>query len=210
MTEVLIADDHAVVRRGFAEIICDTMDMEVTAEVETGEEVLERVREDSFDVVVLDLDMPGKGGFEILKQLAAECPELPVLVLSIHGEDQYAVRVLRAGASGYLPKESAPDALVKAVRRVADGRKYVSPGVAEGLLDRMASGAGGPLHESLSDREFQVLRLLASGESVSEIAETLSLSVKTVSTYRSRILDKMKMDSNADLIRYAINNDLIS
>lgn len=210
MTEVLIADDHAVVRRGFAQIISETMGMEVTAEVGTGEEVLEHVREGSFDVVVLDLNMPGKGGFEILKQLAAECPEMPVLVLSIHGEDQYAVRVLRAGASGYLTKESAPDALVNAVRRVADGGKYMSPAVAEDLLDRMDSGAGGPLHESLSDREFQVLRLLASGKSVSEIADTLSLSVKTVSTYRSRVLDKMDMDSNAELIRYAINNDLIS
>lgn len=209
MTEVLIADDHAVVRTGFAQIISETIDMEVTAEVGTGKEVLEHVREDSFDVVVLDLNMPGKGGFEILKQLQAERPELPVLVLSIHGEDEYAVRVLRAGASGYLTKESAPDALVKAVRRVADGGKYMSPTVAEDLLDRMGSDADGPLHETLSDREFQVLRLLASGERVSDIAETLSLSVKTVSTYRSRVLDKMGMESNADLIRYAIKNDLI-
>lgn len=209
MTEVIIADDHAVVRRGFAEIISETMDMEVTAQVENGEDLLEHVREEDYDVVVLDLNLPGKSGFEILKQLEAERPELPVLVLSIHGEDQYAVRVLRAGASGYLPKESAPGALVKAVRRVADGRKYMSPEVAEDLLERMDSGNDGPPHETLSDREFQVLRLLASGESVSDIADTLSLSVKTISTYRSRILEKMEMDSNAELMRYALDQDLI-
>lgn len=209
MTKVLIADDHAVVRKGFAQIISETMDLEVAAEAEGGDEVLDLVRETDLDVVVLDLNMPGKSGFETLKQLQAQYPDLPVLVLSIHGEDQYAVRVLRAGASGYLTKESAPDDLVEAVRRVAKGRKYMSPAVAEDLLDRVDSDTEGPLHEALSDREFQVMRLLASGERVSDIAEKLSLSVKTISTYRSRVLDKMDVDSNADLTRYAIEHDLI-
>lgn len=209
MTKVLIADDHAVVRKGFAQIISETMDLEVTAEAESGDEVLDLVRDSELDVVVLDLNMPGKSGFETLKQLQAQHPDLPILVLSVHGEDQYAVRVLRAGASGYLPKESAPDDLVEAVRRVAEGRKYMSPAVAESLLDRMDADTEGPLHESLSDREFQVMRLLASGKRVSDIADMLSLSVKTISTYRSRVLDKMDMDSNADLTRYAIEHELI-
>jgi two-component system invasion response regulator UvrY len=210
MTSVLIADDHVVVRKGFSEIISETIDMEVTAEAESGGEVLRLARESEFDVVVLDLNMPGKSGFEVLKQLESQHPDLPVLVLSIHDEDQYAIRVLQAGASGYLTKESAADDLMEAVRRVAEGGKYMSPAVAEDLLDRMNSDVEGAPHELLSDREFQVMRLLASGERVSDIADRLSLSVKTVSTYRSRLLDKMDMDSNADLTRYAIEHDLIN
>jgi len=209
MARILIADDHAVVRKGLVQIISETLDLKVTAEASSGLEVLDRVREQPFDVVVLDLNMPDQSGLDTLKQLKAEHPDLPVLVLSMYGEEQYAVRVLRAGASGYLTKESAPDQLVHAVRKVAAGRKYVSAAVADRLLDLLDTDADQPLHSSLSDREFQVMRLLAGGKTVTEIAETLSLSVKTVSTYRARVLEKMNMKSNAELARYALENELI-
>ena len=209
MIRVLIADDHAVVRKGLSQIIAETMDLEVLGEAGDGHAVLEFVRAQQCDVVVLDLNMPGPSGLDILKQLKAEFPDLAVLVLSMHAEDQYAVRVLRAGASGYLSKESAPDELVKAIRRVASGGKYVSPVVAEALLSHLDGDVEGPLHSQLSDREFQVMRLLATGKTVSEIAEMLSLSVKTISTYRARVMEKMSMKSNAELTHYAIKNDII-
>ncbi len=209
MINVLVADDHAVVRKGLVQIISETMDMEVTAEASSGAEVLDHVRDKDFDAVVLDLNMPGQSGLDTLKQLKAEQPKLPVLVLSVHAEDQYAVRVLRAGAAGYLSKESAPDQLVKALRKIAGGGRFVSPAVAEALLSHLDPNAGGPLHTQLSDREFQVMRLLAQGKTVTEIAEMLSLSVKTISTYRSRVLDKMHMRSNAELTHYAIKNELV-
>lgn len=209
MIRVLIADDHTVVRRGLMQIISETMDMEVADEASNGDEVLDLVRRNAYDVVVMDLNMPGRSGFEVLRQLTAEQPKLPLLVLSMHAEDQYAVRVLRAGAAGYLTKESAADQLVHAIRRVASGKKYMSPAVAEALLDRLDAKTEGPLHEALSDREFQVMRLLASGKTPTEIGEMLSLSVKTVSTYRARVLDKMHMKSNAELTHYAIKNNLV-
>lgn len=209
MIRVVIADDHAVVRRGLSQIINETQGMEVVAEAEDGGEAIDRVRDTDVDVLVLDLNMPRRSGFDALNHLQAERPDLPVLVLSMHAEDQYAVRVLRAGASGYLSKESAPDELIRAIRRVAAGNRYVSPAVAELLLTHLDGDTDTPLHERLSDREFQVMKMLAEGSSVKDIGASLSLSVKTVSTYRSRILEKMNMKSNADLTHYALKNDLI-
>ena len=209
MLYVLVADDHAVVRLGLRSIIDDTPDLRVAAEVSTGAEVLTLTRERRFDVVLLDLTMPGTSGLEVLAHLRAEHPRLPVLVLSMHAEDQYAVRVLRAGAAGYLNKESAPERLVEAIRRVAAGGRYVSPETAERLLDAVTIGSQGPEHEALSDREFQVMRLLAGGLAVGEIADRLSRSVKTVSTYRTRVLETLHMRTNADLTRYALANGLI-
>jgi len=209
MIRILIADDHAIVRKGFVQIISGSLDLQVAAEAASSSEVFQLVRQASFDVVVLDLHMPEQSGLETLKQLKTEFPDLPVLVLSMYGEDQYAVRVLRAGAAGYLTKESAPDLLVQAIRKVASGRKYVSSAVAESLLDLMDGEPGKSLHEQLSDREFQVLKMLAEGKSVTEIGELLSLSVKTISTYRARVLQKMNIQSNAEIARYALEHNLI-
>lgn len=209
MIRVLVADDHAVVRKGLVQIMSDMIDIQVAAEAGSAEEVYDLVRSGSFDVVVLDLNLGDASGLEVLKTVRSEFPDLPVLILSVHPEEQYAVRMLRADASGYLNKDSAPKQLVKAIRRVAEGRRYVSPAVAETLVDRLDGDPDGPIHSSLSDREFQVLRLLASGKTVSEIADMLSLSVKTVSTYRGRVLEKMQMKNNAELTHYAIKNDLV-
>jgi DNA-binding NarL/FixJ family response regulator len=209
MIKVLIADDHAVVRQGLKQILSETSDMIVAGEAQNGQEVLNKVRAADWDVVVLDLTMPGAGGLDLLKALRRERPRLPILVLSIHSEDQYAVRVLKAGASGYLTKESAPEALVKAIRKVAAGGRYVSPYVAEKLAFNLGEDFEKPPHESLSDREYQVMRWIASGRTVKEIAKEMSLSVKTISTYRARILQKMKMKTNAELIHYGIQNRLV-
>jgi DNA-binding NarL/FixJ family response regulator len=209
MTRILVADDHAIVRKGLVQIISDTLDLKVVAEAANGLEVLDLVRKQSFDVVLLDLHMPDQSGLDTLKQLRAEHPKLPVLVLSMYGEEQYGVRVLRAGASGYLTKESAPDQLVKAIRKVAGGGKYVTTTVADRLPEMIDTDTDQPLHATHSDREFQVMRLLASGESVTAIAEKLALSVKTVSTYRARVLEKMNMKSNAELAHYALKFELI-
>lgn len=209
MIKILIADDHAIVRRGLKQILTETADMVVAGEAHNGQELLEKMRSDQWDVIVLDISMPGRGGLDILKQLKSERPKLPVLMLTIHPEDQYAVRVLRAGASGYLTKESAPDHLVEAIRKVARGGKYISPHLAERLAFNLEPISERPLHEALSDREFQVLRLIASGKTVKEIGEELSLSVKTISTYRTRILEKMKMKNNAEMTHYAIQQKLV-
>ena len=209
MIDVLIADDHPVVLEGLKQIVAETPDIVIKGEASSGAEVLEKVRAGRWDVVVLDLTMPGIHGLDLLKRLKTEHPQLRVLVLSIHPEDQYAVRLLRAGASGYLNKRSAADQLVEAVRKVAKGGKYVSPTLAEKLAFDLDIDSDRPPHERLSDREFQVFCLIASGMTVTEIAEELSLSVKTVSTYRSRILEKMNMQRNAELTRYAIEHELI-
>lgn len=209
MIRVLVADDHAVVRKGLAHIISETGDISVSAEASNGADVLGLVRDSEFDVVVLDINMPGMDGLDTLKQLKAEFPDLHVLVLSMHPEDHYAVRVLKAGASGYLNKDDSPDELVHAIRRVAGGGRYVSAEVAESLLTHLDAGSDAPLHSVLSDREFQVLCMLSEGKTVGEIAEDLSLSVKTISTYRSRVLEKMNMKSNAELTHYAIKHDLV-
>jgi len=209
MIKILIADDHPVVRKGLKEIIEDIPDMAVRGEASTGQETLEKVRKSDFDIVVLDISMPGGNGLDILKQLKDEKPELSVLVLSMYPEEQYAVRVLRAGASGYLTKESAPEELIAAIRKASKGGKYISSSLAEKLAFDLEIDAEKPLHETLSDREYQVMRMIASGKTGKEIGEVLFLSVKTISTYRSRILEKMKMKSSVELIHYALKNGLV-
>lgn len=209
MISVLIADDHTIVRKGLKQILTETPDMVVADEASNGHEVMSKIRQRDYDIVLLDISMPGKSGLDILKELKAEKPKIPVLVLSMYPEEQYAVRVLRAGASGYLTKESAPDELVVAMRKVAQGKKYVSPSLAEKLAFDLEFDAKRSLHETLSDREYQVMCMIASGKTVGEIAEKLNLSAKTISTYRARILEKMNMKNNAELTHYAIQNRLV-
>ncbi len=209
MKKVLVADDHAVVREGIKRIIEETADMVVAGEAVNGWEVLEKARGGDYDAVVLDISMPGKNGMEILKELKRERPGVPVLILSIHPEEQYAVRALRAGASGYVTKESAPDELIAALEKVLRGSKYVSSTLSERLVLDIEVGSEESLHEKLSDRELEVLCLLAEGKTVNEIGQHLCLSAKTISTYRSRIMKKMAMKTNAQLIRYAIKQGLV-
>jgi len=209
MIRILIADDHGLVRAGLKEFIADQPDMEVTAEASTGAETIAAVRAHDFDVVLLDILMPGKNGIDTLKTLQHIKPELPVLILSTYSEDQYAVNLLRAGAAGYVNKEAASAQLVAAIRTVVRGRKYVSPALEQILADSVSGDVPRPLHGELSQREFQIFCKLAAGLAVSKIADELNLSVKTVSTYRARILEKMAMRSNADITYYAIKNGLI-
>ena len=209
MIRALIADDHAVVRQGLIQILGNIPEITVAGEAISGQEVLDKVRAEAWDVVILDISMPDCSGLDILKQLKSERPKLPVLVLSMHSEDQYAVRALKAGASGYLTKDSAPDELVKAIRKVVSGGRYVGSCLAERLAFEIGADSSKLPHETLSDREFQVLRLIASGKSVTEIAAELYLSSKTVSTYRVRLLKKMNLKTNAELMHYAMQNHLI-
>lgn len=209
MIKIVVADDHAVVRQGLKQIFGDTADMAVVGEATTGPEVLEMARGLAWDVLVLDLGLPDRSGFDVLLALRAEIPDRPILVLSMHSEDQYALRVLKAGASGYLTKESVPEELIQAIYKVAGGGKYISPALAEKLAFEIGAPADKPLHAALSDREFQVMRMIAAGQAVTQIAEALSLSVKTVSTYRARVLQKLGLRTNAELIHYAIQNRLI-
>jgi len=209
MIKILIADDHPVVRKGLREIIDETSDMEVADEASNGQEVLAKVFKKDFDVVLLDISMPGRSGLDILKELKSQLPKLAVLVLSIHPEEQYAVQVLKAGASGYLTKKSAPEELVTALRKVSAGGKYVSPSLAEKLASALETGIEKPPHETLSAREYEVMRKIALGKTVTEIARELFLSPKTISTYRSRILEKIGIKNNSELIRYAIKNRLV-
>lgn len=208
MIRVLVADDHAVVRRGLMQILDEAPGMVSAGEAGTGREVIQAVRQAPYDVLVLDISMPEGGGLEVLKQLRSlEC-DIPVLILSIHPEKQYATRALSAGAAGYLTKDSAPDELVAAIREIAQGKKYITASLAARLAERLDEGSRAA-HEILSDREMQVMRRLAEGETVTEIAQALSLSVKTVSTYRTRILRKLALESTADIIRYAIERGLV-
>ena len=209
MIRVLIADDHAVVREGLKRIVAQNADMTVAGEAGTGHEVLEFVRARECDVVLLDLSMPGKDGLETLKELRANKPHLPVLVLSVYPEDQYAVRLLRAGASGYLTKESAPEELVAAIRKVSRHGRYVSASLAERLASFLDSSDDRPPHERLSDREYRVMIMIASGRTVGEVADSLCLSVKTVSTYRARALEKLNMRTNAEFAFYAMKQGLL-
>jgi len=208
MIKVLIADDHPIVRQGLRQILAGIADMEVAGEAVNSQETLDQVRAGGWDVLVLDITMPDRSGFDILKELKQAQPDLPVLVLTIHGEQQLAVRVLKAGASGYLTKENAPAELIKAIRQVVGGGKYISSSLAETLAFGLDEHAAQPRHETLSDREFQVMQMMASGKTLAEIAETLSLSAKTISTYRTRLLEKMNLKTNAEIIRYAIENGL--
>jgi two-component system, NarL family, invasion response regulator UvrY len=204
----LIADDHAIVRKGLAQILCEEFPAAKVKEVSNSSEVLEEIRKEIWDVILLDISMPGRNGIETLKQIRAEGIKAPILMLSMHSEDQYGVRVLKAGASGFLNKESATDELLNAVHKVLAGRKYITPGVAEKLAESIGGEAGKSAHEFLSDREMQVLQLIASGDTVSEVADKLSLSVNTISTYRSRLLEKLSLNNSAELTRYAIDNGL--
>jgi DNA-binding NarL/FixJ family response regulator len=207
--KILIADDHAIVREGLKQILAETADMVVAGEATNGQEVLELVRKKDFDLVLLDLAMPEKDGLDTLKELRLEKPNLPVLVLSIYPEEQYAVRVLKAGASGYLTKESAPDDLIAAIRKVSQKGKYVSQSLGEKLASYLTADPDQPAHELLSDREYRVMLMIASGKTVTEIAEAIFLSVKTISTYRVRALRKMGMKNNAEFAYYAIKHGLL-
>jgi DNA-binding NarL/FixJ family response regulator len=209
MIRILIADDHAIVRAGLKQFLAGEIDLEVTAEAATGDQAIAHVRNGEFDVVLLDISMPDRNGVDVLKVLRDIRPTLPVLILSAFAEQQYALNLLRAGAAGYLNKEAAQSRLVGAIRTVVQGRRYVSPELAQILADGVAGDADKPRHALLSKREFQIFYKLAAGQSVSQIADELFLSVKTVSTYRTRILEKMGMQSNADLTYYAVKNGLI-
>jgi two-component system invasion response regulator UvrY len=207
--KILIADDHAVVRQGLKHIISETADMIVAGEAADGWEVIEKAGNKGYDAVLLDISLPGKNGIEILKELKRKYPRLPVLILSIHPEDQYALRALKAGASGYLTKESSPEELVEALEKISRGGKYVTSTFAEELIFEISHEHEGPLHNKLSDRELEVLLLLAKGMPIRQIAQELNLSTKTVSTYRSRIMQKMSMETNAELIRYSLVHGLV-
>jgi DNA-binding NarL/FixJ family response regulator len=209
MIKVLIADDHALIRKGLKQLLDDTNDMRMTGEAENGMQAIRMVDEGDFDVVLLDISMPDKHGIDVLKQLKVNHPQLPVLILSMHPEEQYALRSMKAGAAGYLNKQSAPGQLVTAIRQVASGKKYISTELAEQLADGLSQGYQELLHQTLSNREYQTLCLMASGKKLSEMAEIMSLSPKTVSVYRSRLLEKMKLKNNAEAIHYAISNHLI-
>ena len=205
MIRVLIADDHPVVRKGTRQILEDALDVaDVIDEACTGEEVLEKALKEDYSIILLDITMPGRSGFDILRELRSRKPEIPVLILSVHPEEQYAVRMLKMGASGYLTKELAPEELVAAIRRVLAGSKYVGSSLAERLIHDLIDGVEKLPHESLSDREYQVMCRIASGKAVNEIAKELVLSVKTISTYRSRILEKMRMNNNSEIVRYVL------
>ena len=209
MIKVVIADDHAIVRSGLKQILADVDDIKVAGEAVNGRDALEKVQNIPCDVLVLDITMPGRSGLDILKDLKQLKPELPVLILSMHAEEQFATRMLKAGAAGYLNKEGAPDELVKAIRKVHSGGKYVSPAHAERMVSELTTDSDKAPHERLSDREYEILCAIASGKTATEIATELSLSVKTVSTYRSRILEKMNLTTNAQLTVYAIKNSLV-
>jgi DNA-binding NarL/FixJ family response regulator len=209
MVRIVVADDHTIVREGLKQILAGQPDFQVVAEASDGHEALKRVREVEFDVLLLDMSMPGKSGVELIKQVKSEKPKLRILVLTMHEEHQYAVRAIRAGASGYLTKEGASSQLVTALRKVASGGAYISAEVAEQLALNAMPDATGPLHERLSDREFQVFTMIAQGKSVSEIAERLNLSVKTVSTHKANLLQKMNMTTQGELIRYALEHNLV-
>jgi len=208
MIRILIADDHFIVREGLKQIVSDVPDMVVVDEASDGKEALRKALGGSFDIIILDISMPAKSGLDVLQELKQHKPEANVLILSIHPEEHYAMRVLKAGASGYLTKESAPDELVMAIRRISQGRKYITATLAEKLAGVVERPADVPLHSTLSEREFRVMVMIASGNSIKEISEKLFLSIKTVSTYRTRILKKMNFKNNSELIRYSIENGL--
>jgi two-component system invasion response regulator UvrY len=209
MIRVLVADDHPLIRSGLKQILSREPDVAILGEAEDSEQVLERIEEQAWDVVLLDITMPGRGGLDALREIRRRQPTLPVLVLSMHAEEQFAVRAIKAGASGYLSKTDPPAEIVQAIRKVASGKKYVSASLAQTLANALESASDRPPHEALSDREFQVMCKMASGKTVSQIAVEISLSVKTVSTYRARVLEKMNMRTNAELTRYAIQNGLV-
>jgi two-component system, NarL family, invasion response regulator UvrY len=207
---ILIADDHAIVRKGIRQILVEEYPSATIEEVGDSENLIAKTNSENWDVVICDLDMPGRSGLDAMQQIRATHPKLPVLIMSIYPEEQYARRLLKAGAAGYLSKDAATEDLAKAVRQIMQGRKYISPAVAQMIVDDIGQDkAGDTSHESLSNREFEIFKLIASGKSVSEIADKLSLSSATISTHRARILAKMNLRTNADLTRYALENKLI-
>ena len=209
MMRVLIVDDHAMLRRGLKALLADEFHGAAFGEASDARQALEQLQKKQWDVALLDITLPGKNGLDLLKELKVACPKLPVLVLSAHPEDQFAVRVLKAGAEGYMTKESAPEELVKAIRKILAGGRYVSPTLAEKLASRVGKDSTRTPHETLSDREYEVMCLIASGKTVTEIAGELSLSAKTISTYRARILEKLAVKNSAEIMRYAIRNGLV-
>lgn len=209
MIRILIADDHAIVRRGIRQILAEVPEITQIGEAQNAQEVSVLLRTQRWELVMLDIALPDKNGLEVLKDIKREYPKLPVLILSMHPEDLYALRLLKAGAVGYLTKESAPDELLTAIRKVLNGGRYISSQLAEQLVFDLNTDSDRPLHESLSDREYQVLCLIASGKTISEVADHLAISVKTASTYRARILEKMRMRTNAELTHYAIQEKLV-
>jgi len=206
---VMITDDHAIVRQGLKQILSETGDISVTGEAENGFQAVRIVRQHAFDVMLLDISLPDRNGIEVLKQIRKEKPELAVLMLSMHNENEFAIRALKAGAAGYLNKQSAPAQLVTAIRQVASGQKYITPALAMELANAITTGTDQPLHASLSDREYQTLCLIAAGRGLTEISEEMCLSPKTVSVYRSRLLEKLKLTNNSELIRYALMHHLV-
>jgi two-component system invasion response regulator UvrY len=209
LIKVLIADDHAIVRRGLRQILAETADIVVGGEAPTAADVLRLVRDERWDALILDVSLPGASGMDLLADVRRERPAIPVLILTVHSEDQYAVRAIRGGAAGFLTKETAPERLVDAVRKIASGGRYVSPEVAEKLASFVSADDQGKPHDRLSNREFEILKMLASGKTVSQVADELALSVKTVSTHRTRMLKKMGMKTNAELTHYAVRNHLV-
>jgi two-component system invasion response regulator UvrY len=209
MIKVIIADDHPIVRKGLKEILVEDAGTQVVDEAADGHELLRKLREAKFDVIILDISMPGLDGLDTLRRIKTEYPAARVLILTIHSETRYAIRCLKMGADGYLTKGSAPNELIGAIKRISEGRKYISQSLAETLTEELTSESGRAPHESLSDREYQVMLRMAAGKPLKDVAEELNLSVKTVSTYRSRILEKLKLENNSQLILYAIRHDLI-
>lgn len=210
MIRIMIADDHAIVRKGLKQILNEVDDMEFSVEASNGDEALKLIRRDSWDVMLLDIAMPGKNVLELIRLAKLENPHKPILVLSAYPEDQYAIRMLRAGADGYLSKESAPEQLVLAIRKLAKGGKYISNDLAEILVADLNASGNKPMHQNLTDREYQVFISLAHGKRLTEIAADMSLSIKTVSTYRTRLLKKMNLANNADLVHYCIKYGLLA
>ena len=206
---ILIADDHAIVRRGLREILADEFPGTVFSEAGNGDEVLKHLAESQYGVLVLDINMPGRSGLDVLRDVKRTYPQLPVIILSVQPEDQYALRCLRAGAAAYISKDSAPEELAQATKKILGGGRYVSPSLAEKLVAKFDAPVNKPLHELLSNREHEVMRMIASGVPLTEIADRLHVSVKTVSSYRARIMEKMQVKSNADLTRYALERKLI-
>lgn len=208
MIRIIVADDHPVLRAGIVSVLNASGNLRVVAEASNGGEVLKAIRDHAFDVLMLDVSMPGKSGLDLVRQIRKDHPRLPILIVSSHPEDQYGVRAIKAGASGYVTKQTAPEELVAAVRTIANGRRYVTPAMVEMLADQIGRPDDGAPHESLSDRELQTMKMIAAGHSLTEIADVLCISVKTVSVYRSRLLEKMRMKSNVELTRYVVEHGL--
>jgi DNA-binding NarL/FixJ family response regulator len=209
MTRILIADDHPIVRKGLKDVFAEEFAASVIGEAQNAQEVVEQVRKQKWDILILDISMPGKSGLELIKELKQECPKLPILVLTMHSEEQLAMRVLKAGAVGYVTKDNPTEELIQAIKLILAGGRYVHPSLAQALTFDFAADSGKAPHAELSDREYQVMCMIASGKTVRQIARELSLSIKTINTYRSRVLEKLKMRTNVELTRYALENKLV-